>query len=137
MEQRDYLLREIEKIGQVLRAILNRITGSKSDVAVSTENQFNEVKNELLDKANFDLSEFSNMSDENALKYIENFSGLNLQNIEQLAQILEKLASIETSKSKDNLFKKALLLLQYCKSQDKTFSIERETQIARINETLT
>jgi hypothetical protein len=77
------------------------------------------------------------MSDENALKYIENFLGLNLQNIEQLAQILEKLASIETSKSKDNLFKKALLLLQYCKSQDKTFSIERETQIARINETLT
>jgi hypothetical protein len=39
MEQRDYLLREIEKIGQVLRAILNKITGSKSDVAVSTENQ--------------------------------------------------------------------------------------------------
>jgi len=136
MEQRDYLLREIEKIGQVLRAILNRITGKTGEIAISIENQFNEVKNELLNKANFDLTEFSNMSDENALNYTKNLSGLNLQNIEQLVQIIEKIAITEPLKTKESLLKKALLLLQYCKLQDKTFSIERELQITRLNSAL-
>jgi len=32
------------------------------------------------------------MSDEDALNYTKNFSGLNLQSIEQLVQIIEKIA---------------------------------------------
>jgi len=58
MEQRGYLLSEVEKIGQVLRAVLNRITGKTGEIAISIENQFYEVKNELLDKASFNLTEF-------------------------------------------------------------------------------
>jgi len=53
MEQRDYLLREIEKIGSVLQAILGKITGSKENYAVARDHQFQEIKELLFNETGF------------------------------------------------------------------------------------
>jgi hypothetical protein len=136
MEQRDYLLREIERIGQVLRAILNRLTGRGPTPALSMDNQFEETKNELLDMANFDLSEFLQMNGEKAIDYIKSLSGFSITNIEELALILELLADDANLPTRMELLQKALLMLNYCKEKDKTFSMERENKILRITEGL-
>jgi len=47
MEQRDYLLREIEKIGLILRAILGTLFNKTESLAIGIENPFEQTK-ELL-----------------------------------------------------------------------------------------
>ncbi len=136
MEQRDYLLREIERIGQVIRAILNKLTGRGPTPAISISNQFEETRNELLDLANINLTELLNLSGHDAIEYIKGHSGLSTSSIEELAHILEQLASDVPSQTKRELLQKSLLLLNYCKEQDKTFSLERESQISRITAAL-
>jgi len=39
MEQRDYLLREIEKIGAIMSAIRQKIFGGKGNLAITLEQQ--------------------------------------------------------------------------------------------------
>jgi hypothetical protein len=136
MEQRDYLLREIERIGQVLRAILNRLTGRGPSPAMSIESPFEETKNELLDSAGINLSQLISMRDQDALEYIKSHSGFSTSSIEELALILELLAADVPSPAKRELLQKSLLLLNYCRMQDKTFALERESLILSITETL-
>lgn len=136
MEQRDYLLREIERIGQILRAILNRLTGRGPTPAISIDNQFEETKSELLDSADINLSVILTMSNQNTIEYIKSHSGFSISNIEEFAQILEHLAVSSSSHIRMELLQKSLFLLNYCKEQDKTFSMDRETQILRITNAL-
>ena len=55
MEQKDYLLREIEKIGLLLQAILGRIRGSKESYAFANEHEFREIKENLFDETGFKM----------------------------------------------------------------------------------
>jgi hypothetical protein len=48
MEQKDYLLREIEKIGLVLRAILNGLFGAKENLAITIFTLTKPAKNYLM-----------------------------------------------------------------------------------------
>ena len=55
MEQKDYLLREIEKIGKMLRKLFDR----KGNLAITLESQMEATKDKLLNEINFDLDKIS------------------------------------------------------------------------------
>ena len=55
MEQRDYLLREIEKMGAVISAIRQKLFGGTDELAISAESQAVTLKEMLLDEAYLDL----------------------------------------------------------------------------------
>lgn len=61
MEQKDYLLREIEKTGAVMRAILNRFSGNSENLALMVENRFEQTKEQLFDETGLNLDEFLNL----------------------------------------------------------------------------
>jgi hypothetical protein len=133
MEQKDYLLREIEKIGILLRMIFNKITQKKEEREVlSSEQQFAEAWRMLLPESGFDLEKLLVLEQKETADYIAGFKGLSTANIEVLGDILNEIgmnAGPETSKK---YFEKALMLYELCNSAGKTFSFEREGKISQV-----
>ena len=129
MEQKDYLLREIEKIGAVMRAILNRFTGNTENLAITVEKRFEQTKEQLFVETGLDLDEFLKLDMAETKKFIRHFNGINTVNLELLAEILFH-SGIENKSVTDKLvLSKALILYELCNETDKTFSADRENKI--------
>lgn len=136
MEQKDYVLREIEKIGVIIRAMLQKLFGRTYFQAISVEKQMEAEKGLLLEEVNFDLDKFLLLDSEFSAKYIESFRGFNVENIELLAEGITQMGLIAKSKNSRKYLEKALQLYEICKMRDKTYSIRRETTIKMIKEAL-
>lgn len=132
MEKRDYLLLEIEKIGQMLNMIISKLTGRDNGTTTNTERVLEETATTLKDEFDFDLNAFLKMGQQDSLKYMSNFKSFDTNNIELLAQILVRLRTMKGIYG-DNLYlEKALMLYEYCSEKDKTFSFDRENKILEI-----
>jgi hypothetical protein len=136
MEQKDYLLREIEKIGLVLRAILNGLFGAKDNLAMTINSNFNITNEKLFNELGFDLNYFLTLDESANKDYIARFSGINSKNLEMLADIIYQYGIIELSDKKNRYLTKALQLYELCRKFDKTFSFERESKIDKIKNSL-
>ena len=58
MEQEDYFLREIEKIGIILRSLINSLTGNNENLAITISNNFETTNEKLINETGFDLTKF-------------------------------------------------------------------------------
>jgi hypothetical protein len=132
MEQKDYLLREIEKIGLLLRMILNKLVGKEENFAVLIEKQFDETNELLLNEAGFDLDKFLSLEKLEMEQYLSRFEGIKGSNIELFADILKEFGMRTKSVKTKEFLDKALKLYQLCSIKDKTFSFERETKIREV-----
>lgn len=129
MEQKDYILREIEKISVMLRGILGWIAKRKDE---QVHDQYDEVRKELIEAARIDLEEFIHQDINNVDKVLSRVSGFNSLNIECFADILAEL-EIPSDKEKEVLFKeKAIALYEYVNRIENTFSFDRESKVARL-----
>jgi len=136
MEKRDYLMREIEKIGMVLQAILNRLTGKGGNSAITLESSFEATRELLLNETAFDLTVFLAMDEPASGEYLLRFKGMNTGNLELLAEILYQTGISEQANKKSVFLKKAIMLFELCESIDKTYSIEKESRIREIKSAL-
>lgn len=150
MEQRDYLLREIEKIGAIIMAIRQRLFGGTDEPAISVENQADALKEMLLDEAYLELDEILAMDAASTDEYLAGREGFNVANIELLARTLSEIGMTQSppgSSPAGNepssfnpasfaLLDKALQLYEICNRRDRTYSFEREAAISRIREIL-
>jgi hypothetical protein len=133
MEQKDYLLREIEKIGIVLRMIFNKISGMKEVSAdLSSEQQFEAARGMLLLESGFDLEKMLSLEKEETGHYIAGFKGLSAANIEVLGDILNELGMNAGPEASKKYLERALMLYELCNSTGKTFSFEREGKISQV-----
>jgi len=55
MMQRDYILREIEKIGAIINAFRQKVFGGSGNLAITIEKQIENSKVMLFNEMNFDL----------------------------------------------------------------------------------
>lgn len=129
MEQKDYLMREVEKIGLIMNAIGQKIFGGKGNTAITLEEQIKDAKDMLFNGANFDINKFLNSTVEDSNKYISGFIGFNNDNIELFANYLFQIGSSNKSDNSKKYLEKALQLFELCNLQDKTYSFERESNI--------
>jgi len=136
MQQKDYLLREIEKMGLLLKMIFNKIAGKKENYALTVENQFEEEKELLLHETGFNIDVFLLIEESGIEQYISKFDGIRGSNIELLADILKAIGEkTDSAKTKEYLVR-ALKLYELCNSLDKTFSFDRENKISEIKNAL-
>ncbi len=133
MDQEDYLLREIEKIGAIMNAIRQKILGGKGNLAITIEQQIENVKGRLLSEINFDLDKFLELNIDESNKCILNIEGFNTKNIELLAECLSEIGFSDKCDNSTKYLEKALQLYELCNSESKTYSIKRETNIMVIN----
>ena len=136
MEQKDYLLRETEKIGLVLKAIREKLIGSKDNLAIPFETQVEVTKGILLSETSFDIDKFMALGIEDSNEYLCSFDGFNIENIELLAECISQIGfSNKQGKFKKHL-EKALQLYEFCNFKSKTYSFEREANIKAIRSAL-
>lgn len=133
MEQRDYLLREIEKIGLLLRMIFNKLIGKEERYSIPVENQFAAVKGSLLHEIGFDIDLFLSLEETEVEPYISKFNGISGSNLELLADILNEMGVMADAAQRNSYWDKALMIYHLCNSLDKTFSLDRERKISEIN----
>ena len=136
MELRDYLLREIEKIGTVIRAIRQKLFGGTDELAISVDNQAEVLKEMLLEEAYIDLDELLALDVLKTDEYLAGHKGFNVENIELLALTLLDLGLNSKSPDSAGLLEKALQLYEICNRRDKTFSFDREASMNRIRNAL-
>jgi hypothetical protein len=136
MEQKDYLLREIEKIGLIVSAIRQKIFGGKGNLAITLENQIENAKSMLLNEINFDFDKFLNLNTNESNEYILNFAGFSVENIELLAECLSETGFSDNCDNSKKYLEKTLQLYNLCNLKSKTYSVERETNINAIKNAL-
>lgn len=136
MEQKDYLLREIEKIGLIITAIRQKLFGGNGNLSVTVENQFETLKETLLTETNFDFDKFLSLNIEESNEYICNFKGFSAENIEHLAECISEMCLRDKYRGSKKYLEKALQLYELSNSKSKTYSLERETNIVTIKNEL-
>lgn len=136
MEQKDYILREIEKIGMVISAIRQKLFGGNNNLSVAIEKQLMDVKEMLLSGTDFDLDEFLSLNIEESNEYISSFKGFSIENIELIAECISKICLSDNSSVSKKYLEKALQLYELCNLKSKTYSLERETNIKTIRNAL-
>ncbi len=136
MEQKDYLLREIEKIGAIIRIIRQKLFGGTDELAISVANKAEALKEMMLSEASIDLDELLAMDTAETDEYLAGQKGFNVENIELLAQTLADTGMTSAPPVSFALLEKALQLYEICNLRDRTYSFAREAQINRIREEL-
>ena len=136
MEQKDYLLREIEKIGLIISAIRQKLLGGKENLSITLKSHVEAAKGMLLNGTDFDLDKFLNLNIEDSNKYICSFEGFNVENIENLADCISQIGFSDESDKFKKYLEKALQLYELCNLKSKTYSLERETNIKTIKNAL-
>ncbi|MDR2148518.1 MAG: hypothetical protein LBE91_18910 [Tannerella sp.] len=137
MERRDYLLKEIEKIGTLLNALRQKLFGGDGNLSITVEKQIEDAKEMLLSEVNFDFGKFlENLDIEHSNEYISGFEGFSIENIERLAEYLSQAGFHDYGDHSGKYLEKALQLYELCNLKSKTYSFERERSIQTIKNVL-
>ena len=134
--QRDYILREIEKIGAIIHAFRQKIFGGSGNQAITLEKQIENSKEMLLSGMNFDFDRLFILNTEDLNEYISGFEGFNVENIELLADCLFQAGFYENCDNSKKYLEKSLQLYELCNLKSKTYSFEREANISAIKNIL-
>ncbi len=136
MIQKDYLLKEIEKIGLIINTIRQKLLGGKDNLAINIEEHINETKTLLKDELDFDLEQFLSLNTEASNTYLSSIKGFNIDNIELLAEYISQLGFRNNSTQSKKYLEKALQLYEYCNVKSKNYSFQREQNIQKIKNAL-
>ena len=134
MEQRDYILREIEKISVMLMAMLGKFKRIKSKKQFEQERSM--IDNELEEAGELSIDKLISFTDEEIISYIDENKGFDPGNMELLADLLNVFAENLPENDSQNLNKKALLILEHIDRESRTFSMERSLKINSLKEKL-
>ncbi|MDO9257654.1 MAG: hypothetical protein Q7U54_19210 [Bacteroidales bacterium] len=139
MEKRDYLIDQIEQLGQALAQIFSKLfrQSNQGKVPEAIEMTSRSLKTEL----DLDLAEISSIPPGDFIITLQKVKKLNHTNLELLADILLQVADatfIDDLKSDEsfNLYSKCLEIYNHLNERDLTYSFERESKIARIQNIL-
>ena len=136
MEQKDFLLREIERLGQVITAIRQKLLGGNNRLAISVEKEVDDAKGMLLAEVEVDLDKLLDLNKEETADYVNSFKGFNAVNIELLAEYMAQVGfKMQSDKSKIYL-EKALQLYELTNVKSETYSFEREKSISMVRDAL-
>jgi len=136
MEQKDYILREIEKIGQMLRMMVDRIKRKRSASSETISLQLNEQLDQVAEEMGFDLTESLTMDDKELETYLMNLPGYSVPNLELLADLLAELGTGSGQPRSSDCLRSALRIYETARRLDRTYSIAREDKIREIRSLL-
>jgi len=131
MEQRDYLLRQIELMTQAFVSLIRRLLGLKELTEEETQQTTDEVLKEHLD---ISITQVLQTQLHEIVDFIIKRKGIHKSNIDLLAEILVINAkSRQETEQKVDLYKKALELYEWLDQSGDTYSMERHRKIEEIH----
>ena len=130
MEQRDYLLRQIELMTQAFVSLIRRLLGLKELTEEEIEQTTDEVLKEQLDMS---ISQVLENNYNKLVDLIISKKGIHIPNVELLAEILVINAHArKDAGQKTDLYKKALELYEWLDKKGDTFSMERHKKMKEL-----
>ena len=133
MQQKDFLLREIEKIGTLLKYLMGKIIPSSS--VENSEEIIELINRELVENSGFNVIEILKFSIKDVDDVFIESKGYSFEKIELLADLLYTIGNDQTTINIDYI-KKALELYEYINEKSKTYSFERISKIEEIKKLL-
>lgn len=132
MEQRDYLQRQIDQLGQVLGKVVAYLLGLRSGsiptVGIEYANQT--LKHEI----DVDMNLLQSVNIDKLIPFLTIEKGFNEQNLDLLLEILLKIA--DTMKRDDPkcepLYKRCLVICEYLDATSQTASFDRKLKKERM-----
>ena len=125
MEQKDYLLREIEKLTQLLIVLTNKVSGLNS---VNFEIGIKQINAELITQFDLSLDILKSIDKAELIERIKNIDKANIELfVELLSKIIEKISELKKEKeySTNELASKGVMLIEFLDKTTEIFSIER------------
>lgn len=135
MEQKDYLMIQIEQFGQVLGKLLADLLSLKNTPKLKfAENYVNEAFNAEL---NLNFDEIVSLSSSEIIEKLKKESKYSEENLEKIADLFMFIAEneIETNTSKKLLYQKSLEIFENLNSGE-IYSMERFFKIQQISSKL-
>ena len=129
MEQKDYILREIEKIGQMLRMLVEKIKRMKSTDTEVFAQQVNEQLDQVAEGMGFELKKSLTLGETELEAYLLNLAGYSVPNLELLADLLFEVGDGSEEPHRSDCLRSALRIYETARKLDRTFSITREEKI--------
>ncbi|WP_421773843.1 hypothetical protein [Gracilimonas sp.] len=135
LNQNDYIMRQIHQLTQVLTRVISTLVGlktpGKADQAFEISNT---VLNEQLD---LDIGDLLDMDPEEMLRVLEEYPGMNHENLERVADLFFELAMVLSEDDEPNanlsrLWERALLVYEYIESEGNVYSIDRNHRVEKI-----
>lgn len=139
MEKRDYLMDQIEQLGQALALLFSRLYGLKSQGKIPEAIEM--INQSLVSELGLDITDLSAIPTDDFILTLKEKKKFNYANLEQLADILLLIADeSEGNKSvheqSQDLYVKCLSIYNYLNERDLTYSFERQSKIERISSML-
>lgn len=130
-EQKDYLMRQVEELGQVLAKIISSILSLKN--AGNITNTYVTIQESFSKELDIDLEKMILLSEQDFIKFISDTFFDNPKILEILANILYEAAEHSAnSVEKKNCAEKSLVLFERSAGKEKTFSFSHQTKINSI-----
>lgn len=136
MEQRDYLQKQIDQLGQVLGKILSDLLGLKNQGQI---NEGIELTNQALKKQlDLDIEELISISTDNLINILKTEKNISTENMDKLAELLLLIADHNQDKNekREMIYEKCLTIYEYLEKTETTFSFDRHLKIERIKNVL-
>lgn len=136
MRQEDFILREIQKISELLLGIIGKLIRKKEQSIEETEAEIEAGLAENIEA----LKDFFQLSSEEIIDIYQNTQALNSDNLELLANLLFEMGILangkdDTGRMEQNLVK-ATKIYEFIDAEGDTFSFMRNTKLNEAKELL-
>lgn len=129
MEQKDYILREIEKIGLMLKMLIDKLKLRKLNEPETLESHVTESVQMISEEMGFEMERYLELGEDEGHYYLMNLKGYSVPNLELLADLLSAMGKETGKEEGSGYLKGALKLYESCTGLDRTYSAEREEKI--------
>lgn len=118
MIRKDYIEKQIDETGKFLQKLLEKLLGLKEKDIKSAEAASQALKSEL----NLDLDKLKGIPEPEFIRFLIEEKRLSITNVDLLAEIMFQLYR---NTNDTDVGRKTLILYNYLKDREKTFSFER------------
>ena len=122
IEEKDFLLREVQRITLLLKELISKVTGLDSG---NSSKDLTEIDNKL--KSNLDIS-IKAIIDMPENEFLEKFLNINENYLEQLSELIFEIIKKRQSNydfDEKELIKKNIIIIEAVNKKSKTYSLQR------------
>ena len=122
IEEKDFLLREVQRITLLLKELISKVTGLDSG---NSSKDLTEIDNKL--KSNLDIS-IKEIIDMTENEFLEKFLIKNENYLEQLSELIFEIIKKKQSNfdfDENELIKKNIIIIEAVNKKSKTYSLQR------------
>ena len=127
-QEKDYLLREVQRLSFVLSQLILKAIGKKSN---GLDQDFESIEQTLRTEFDFDLTELAKMD---KMQFNTLMSSLNESHLEKLAELIYHVVENSNQLLRHELLEKGLLILEFLEENSQLFSIKRMQLKNKLND---